>query len=147
MRILCTGGSGFMGSHVAERILELGHSCTIIDRKRTNLRHLKKKVRFISGDVRNWSDCLRALHKVDVVIHLAALINVDHSIKTPSVFWDHNVLGTITLLDAINSLESVKKMVYMSCYDEETRVFTKNGLKYYFEIQKDDFVLSMNIDT
>ena len=116
MKVLVTGGAGFIGSHVVERLLSLGHEVTVnvidIDKPR-KIKHLKGDIRFINGDIRVYDNCVRAVAGVDSVIHMAALINVDHSIKAPLDFYETNVRGTMNLLEAVRNEESIQKFVQM----------------------------------
>ena len=148
-RVLVTGGAGFIGSHVVERLLELGHEVVVVlDRDAPGkVRHLGDRVETVRGDIRVFDDCRRAVRGVDAVIHMAALINVDHSIREPLEFYETNVRGTMNLLEAVRHEPSVEKMVYMSCHDEKTRAFTRNGLKKFNEILLSDEVLSINPTT
>jgi len=114
--ILVTGGAGFIGSHVVENLLERGEDVTVVfdKTKPGKIPHLVNKVSFVHGNIRNFEDCRRALKDVEAVIHLAALINVDHSINAPLEFYETNVKGTMNLLEAVRQEESVEKFVYMS---------------------------------
>lgn len=117
MKVLVTGGAGFIGSHVIERLLSLDHDVvtTIIDiDKPGKVDHLLEEIDFMEGDIRHYDDCVRAVRGVDCIIHLAALINVDHSIQVPLDFYETNVRGTMNLLEAVRNEPSVKKFVYMS---------------------------------
>lgn len=116
MRILVTGGAGFIGSHVVDLLLKQGHEvCVVFDKtKPGKIKHVEKKVSFVHGDIRNLEDCMIAVKDVEAVIHLAALINVDHSIDEPTAFYETNVQGTQNLLEAVRLEPSVKKLVYMS---------------------------------
>lgn len=116
MRVLVTGGAGFIGGHVVETLLELGHEVVVVfDKvKPGKISHIENRVDWVHGDLRRFSDCMRAIRGVDTVIHMAALINVDHSIKYPMPFYETNVKGTMNLLNAVRQCESVRKMVYMS---------------------------------
>jgi len=116
VKVLVTGGAGFVGSHVVERLLELGHEVLVVfdKTKPGKISHLIDEVNFVHGDIRRLEDCRQAVRDVDVVIHLAALINVDHSIQDPLAFYETNVRGTMNLLEAVRLEPSVKKFVYMS---------------------------------
>ena len=117
MKVLVTGGAGFIGSHVVERLLDLGHMATIavldIDRP-GKVEHLSGKINFVEGDIRNYDDCVEAVEGADAVVHMATLINVGHSIRDPLAFYETNVRGTMNLLEAVRNEPSVQKFVYMS---------------------------------
>lgn len=116
MKILVTGGAGFIGSHVVEQLLDLEHDVYVVFdiKKPGKIGHLMDKVTFVHGDIRNADDCMKAVRGMQAIIHLAALINVDHSIRSPRPFYDTNVMGTFNLLEAVHKTPQVEKFVYMS---------------------------------
>ena len=119
-RTLVTGGAGFIGSHVVDLLLELGHEITVVfDRvKPGNLAHVEGRVEFVHRDIRDLDACIAAVSGVDTVIHLAALINVDHSLEDPSPFYDVNTQGTMNLLEAARRRgPALRKFVMMSTFE------------------------------
>ena len=115
MKILVTGGAGFLGSHICDMLLKTGHEVSVLDRMCPGkVGHLIDEIGFVCGDLRKIEDCREAVRDVDAIIHLAALINVDHSIREPLEFYETNVRGTMNLLEAARHEPSVKKLVYMS---------------------------------
>jgi len=111
MKILVTGGAGFIGSHLCERFLSLGHGVTILDNfndfydpaiKRHNLSSLGE-AEVIEGDIRDREllDKLFADGNFDAVVHLAAMAGVRPSLKDPLLYEDVNVRGTLALLEEI----------------------------------------------
>ena len=113
MRILVTGGAGFIGSHVAERLLRRGDAVVALDnfndtyspaRKRANAAILAAypNARLVEADIRDAAviDALFANEKFDRVVHLAAMGNVRYSIQHPSLYVDVNINGTQSLLEA-----------------------------------------------
>lgn len=113
MKILVTGGAGFIGSHIVDKYIENGHDVTIID----NLVHgkeenINKKAKFINKDIRD-----KELYKIfedekfDVVCHQAAQISVPSSIEDPMYDADINILGTLNLLECCRKY-GVKKVIY-----------------------------------
>lgn len=95
--VLVTGGAGFIGSHVVDALLALGHRVVVLDDLSTgDLRRVPADVRFVRGDVRDPGlDTLLAEERIDTVFHLAAQIDVRKSVEDPVFDAEVNVLGTI----------------------------------------------------
>jgi UDP-glucuronate 4-epimerase len=127
MNFLVTGGAGFIGSHVCERLLELGHSVWAFDDlnsfyepqlKRDNLRHLQalaKPFEFVFGDLteRVGVDELLGSVAFDQIIHLAARAGVRPSLQEPALYQRVNVEGTVNLMEAARG-RGVKKLIIAS---------------------------------
>ena len=117
MKVLVTGGAGFVGSHLIEELLSNGVSVVCLDDfstgKHENIEHLKNKITIIEGDVRNPETVKTALKDVEQVYHLAAQISVTNSVRNPLLDATININGFITLLNAIQK-SSVKRIVYVS---------------------------------
>ena len=118
-RILVTGGTGFVGSHVVDRLLNAGCEVRVIDNlstgKYANIHDCMKsgKVSFVKGDIRESEVVRKCVHDVDAVVHLAAVTSVPFSIKHPSLTYETNVTGTLNLLNS--SLKGkVKKFIFVS---------------------------------
>ena len=117
---LVTGGAGFIGSNIAERLLKDGHSVVILDNfssgKAENILFAKncaKRYRLIKGDIRDYSTCLKACKGVDYVLHQAALRSVPKSMSRPHEYNEVNIDGTVNMLKA--SLEKkIKRFVFAS---------------------------------
>jgi nucleoside-diphosphate-sugar epimerase len=114
-RYLVTGGAGFIGSNIAEKLVELGEEVVVFDNLSTghegNIEHIAKDIRFIKGDIRNASEVRTALEGVDYVLHQAALASVPRSIDDPILVNEVNVGGTLTVLEESRHA-SVKGVVY-----------------------------------
>jgi len=116
-KILVTGGAGFIGSNLCEKLLRLGNKVVCLDNfatgKRENLEQLLKDTNFtlIEGDIRKLEDCLKATKDVDYVLHQAALGSVPRSIKDPITSNDVNVSGFLNMLVAARD-NGVKRFVY-----------------------------------
>lgn len=112
---LVTGGAGFIGSHIATRLVRDGHKVRVFDNLSTgsldNLAHLAGKVEVVIGDVTDRDKVNDAIDGVDVVFHQAALASVPRSIDKPMDTHAACVTGTITLLDCCR-LSNVKRVVY-----------------------------------
>jgi nucleoside-diphosphate-sugar epimerase len=99
---LVTGGAGFIGSHIAEALVERGHAVRVLDSlltgKRENLAPFAGRVEFIKGDIRDLDTCRRAVKGTDHVLHQAALPSVPRSVEDPLLTNAINVTGTLNLL-------------------------------------------------
>src|SRR5712691_5776161 len=117
LRCLVTGGAGFLGSHVAERLVALGHQVRVVDNLSTgdeaNLAGLDGEIEFLRGDLCEARVCRSAVARIDVVFHLAALPSVPRSLKDPWASHDANVNATMRLLEACRATQ-VKRVVYSS---------------------------------
>ena len=123
-KCLITGGAGFIGSHLAERLLSDGHDVIVIDNCSTgrieNLKHLNEsmKLHVVEGDIQDIDRIESAFQNVDWVFHLAALAEIVPSIETPMAYHNSNINGTISVLEA-SRRHGVERFVYAassSCY-------------------------------
>lgn len=130
--ILVTGGAGFIGSHLTERLLTAGCSVTVLDNfnnyynpavKRENVRAFLESpsvrgidaspsVRVVEGDIRNDDDLERVFARTpfDAIVHLAAMAGVRPSLENPAYYMDVNVMGTQRLLDRATQRTSCARM-------------------------------------
>ncbi len=117
MRVLVTGGAGFIGSHLVERLHKLGYEIRVLDNlssgRRENLAGVMGDVDFMYGDVRDVEQVRRAVLGVDAVIHIAALIDVEESVKNPLIYHEVNSTGTLNLLRC-SVEQGVKKFIFTS---------------------------------
>lgn len=127
MKILITGGAGFIGSHLAERCLAQSHEVVVIDNfntfydpavKRKNVQPALQSDRYnlIEGDIRNIQDLEKAFSKgpFDIVVHLAAMAGVRPSLEQPALYMDVNVLGTQRLIDFMLTQEKLPFFIMAS---------------------------------
>jgi len=123
-KVIVTGGAGFIGSHLAERLFHQGHDITILDNfsmgRTENLRNFSSNpnLKIINVDISNFSDIQQYFENVDWVFHLAALADIVPSIVHPLPYHHSNVDGTIAVLEAARRA-NVKRFVYAassSCY-------------------------------
>jgi UDP-N-acetylglucosamine 4-epimerase len=116
-KILITGGAGFIGSNLTEHFLEKGHQIVVLDNFATGYRHnIEQHIdnpsfTLIEGDIRNDSDCNKAVEGVDYVLHQAALGSVPRSIKDPQTSNEVNVSGFLNMLVAARDA-GVKRFIY-----------------------------------
>ena len=119
-KALVTGAGGFIGSHLTERLVELGYKVRAFIRY--NSRNFwgwlddspyKNDIEIFSGDIRNF-DCVKtALKDVDIVFHLAALIGIPYSYYSPDSYVDTNIKGTVNVLQAARDLK-IERIIHTS---------------------------------
>jgi UDP-glucose 4-epimerase len=118
-RVLVTGGAGFIGSHLVDRLLREDLEVTAFDDlstgKQSNIEHNlnNKNYAFLKGDIRDRESVNKALDGVEAIFHEAALVSVDSSLKNPLVTNDVNVNGTLNVLQACVDSD-VKSLVFAS---------------------------------
>ena len=127
---LITGGAGFIGSNLVEKILDLGCRARILDNfstgKKRNIEEFldNSNFEFIEGDIRKLVTCQEACNGIDYVLHQAALCSVPRSINDPRITNDVNITGTLNMLIAARD-NKVKRLVYASSssvYGDETNL-------------------------
>jgi UDP-glucose 4-epimerase len=155
MRILVTGGAGYIGSVVAEELVKSGHAVTVFDNLvKGHIEAIAPEAEFVEGDL-NDSDLLQKVFRkgeIEAVIHLAAYSLVGESVQNPAKYYENNVSAGLKLLDSMRAAE-VKKIVFSSTaavYGEpkkqpitendklsptnpygETKLAFENALKWY----------------
>lgn len=119
-RILVTGGAGFIGSHLVDRLMKLGCEVTVLDNlSHGSLENLKrwlknKRFRFVKGDLKEPGDAMRGVKGVDLVFHLAANPEVRVGETDPTVHFRENLVATFNLLEAMRKSEKAKTLVFAS---------------------------------
>lgn len=112
MKVLVTGGAGFIGSHLTDALINDDYSVVVIDNLSTGKRsQINKKAKFIKADIRNLKKIKPYFKGVDFVFHLAAKARIQPSIKDPVTTFDHNIIGTLNVLLAARDA-GVKRVVY-----------------------------------
>ena len=112
MNVLVTGGAGFIGSNLVERLIKNGHKVAIIDNLSTGKRdNLHKGAEFFELDISDLDAIKPVLEKKDVVFHVAALPRITRSIEDPASTFESNVMGTLNVLLAARD-GGVKRAVY-----------------------------------
>ena len=122
MKSIVTGGAGFIGSHLCDKLVSLGHKVILIDNfkvgKKSNINQLNGKIKIFNKDIRNFKSIKNLFKNVDNVFHLAALADIVPSIENPDDYFTTNVNGTYNVLKA--SIDNkVKRFIYSassSCY-------------------------------
>jgi UDP-glucose 4-epimerase len=120
MNIVVSGGAGFIGSNLVDRLMAAGHRVTVVDNlsggDRTFLdRHARsRRFRLVVEDVRNTKALIRAFGKdVDVVYHLAANADISRGVEDPTLDFEHSIVATFSMLSAMRH-HGVKRLVYTS---------------------------------
>jgi len=143
--ILITGGAGFIGSRLCEKLYDKGYNITVLDNLSPQIhgeeesslfKKIKDKCTFINGDVRNKEDWKVALKNQNIVVHLAAETGTGQSMYEVEKYNDVNIMGTAHLLEILaNSTHSIKKMIVAS-----SRAIYGEG-KYNCKIHGDQYPL------
>tara|TARA_Y100001958_G_C21228941_1_gene554467 strand:- start:1234 stop:2217 length:984 start_codon:yes stop_codon:yes gene_type:complete len=140
MNCIVTGGAGFIGSNLVDKLVKLKHKVIVIDDLSTgrisNLKNVKKKIIFkkvdISKDLKKYAKLFKG---IDWVFHLAGKADIVPSINNPTEYFDTNVKGTINLLELLRK-NKIKKLIYSasaSCYGIPKTYPTKENSKINFE--------------
>ena len=121
-KVLVTGADGFIGSHLTEMLVKKGYYVKALNQYNSFnnwgwLDTLSKKqldkISIFSGDIKQQNDVLRSMQSCDSVIHLASLIAIPYSYKSPKSYIDTNVIGTLNILEASKQLK-IKKIIHTS---------------------------------
>ena len=120
MKVLVTGGAGFIGSHLVDRLVHIGHDVIVLDNfstgrrenllgslSRPNFRLLKSDIRKIRGSF------AKKVGRVDRICHLAAVTSVQQSVRDPVFTTDVNVVGTLNVLDVAKMVKA-RRVVFAS---------------------------------
>lgn len=117
VRVLVTGGAGFIGSHLTEALVNRGDRVRVLDNFSSgdpnNLAKVENRIELIQGDLKNQADVLEAVQGIDIIFHEAAFVSVPESIKRPYDCFEVNVSGVIGLFEAARQA-SVSRMVIAS---------------------------------
>lgn len=117
MKVLVTGGAGFIGSHLSEHLLHAGYDVRVLDNfstgRRENILAIAGDIELVEGDVRSYERVHTAVRGCDVVVHQAALPSVPRSIQDPLTSNASNVVGTLNVLLAARD-NDVRRVIYAS---------------------------------
>ena len=120
MNILVTGGSGFIASHLVDRLINQGHFVVNIDKldycSYDNVTDIPGKYKFIHGNICNYEFILHILkeYSIEIIFHLAAQTHVDNSFYNSTQFTLDNIIGTHTLLECTKEYGKIKQFIHMS---------------------------------
>tara|TARA_Y100000310_G_scaffold163309_1_gene163155 strand:- start:6430 stop:7335 length:906 start_codon:yes stop_codon:yes gene_type:complete len=116
MKVLVTGGCGFIGSHIVDKMLELGHSVIVVDNMSAESNekfYSNDKATNYKIDICNYEGILKAMEGIDVVFHLAAESRIQPAILNPVYATQVNVIGTCNILQAAREC-GIKRVIYSS---------------------------------
>jgi len=111
MKILVIGGSGFLGSHVADKLTQAGHNVTIFDTKKS--KWISKKQKMVVGDVLKIDDLKKVISKSDVVYNFAAISDIDEAENKPQITANVNIIGTLNILELCKKYK-IKRIMFAS---------------------------------
>ncbi len=139
-RILVTGGAGFIGSHLVDKLIELGHRVRVFDNLEMQVHggeqkipeYLNKECEFIKGDIRDRGKLEKALDEIEIIFHEAAAVGVGQSMYKIYNYVETNTLGTANLLDILvnkkdNKVEKLIIASSMSVYGEGKYICSECG--------------------
>jgi dTDP-L-rhamnose 4-epimerase len=138
-KVLVTGGAGFIGSHLVDKLVANGHKVRILDDLEPQVHsgipsYICRDAEFVRGDVRNEDDLEQALKGIDIVFHYAAMVGVGQSMYQIQKYTDVNIGGTAKLLERlINTSHQVEKIIVassMSIYGEGAYRCEECGIVY-----------------
>ena len=153
-RILITGGAGFIGSHLAYRLLESGHEVSILDSLVPQVHpyqpqkpsYLDPRAKFVRGDVLDSKIISKLITEAEIVVHFAARVGVAQSMYMISDFISNNTLGTANLLENLVQKEnSVQKLIVastMSVYGEGAYQCKNCGIVYPPSRKRSDIIIN-----
>ena len=111
-KILVIGGSGFIGSHVSDKLSNDGHKVTIFDLVKS--KYISSKQKYISGNLLNKKDIFNALKGIDIIFHFGGTVDIEFSKKNPNECLLNNIIGTNNLLNAISKFKKKPKLFFGS---------------------------------
>ena len=117
MRVLVTGGAGYVGSHMVETLLAASHDVVVLDDLSTGHRDaVSPKARFVEGDVGATADVAALLRdeRIDAICHFAAKIRVEESVSAPRLYWQGNLVRSLALLEAVLASPTPPAFVFSS---------------------------------
>jgi UDP-glucose-4-epimerase GalE len=115
MRVLVTGGAGYVGSHAAKLLAESGHGVVVVDNLAEGHRAAVGKLPLVVADLLDREQIVRVVrdHRIDAVMHFAAFAYVGVSVTEPAKYYQNNIVGTLTLLDAMRET-GINRIVFSS---------------------------------
>ena len=117
MKVLVTGGAGYIGSHTCKALAQVGHTPVVFDNLSTGHRELVRWGEFIYGDILDTSFLAQTMkaYRIEGVIHFAALSTVGESMMEPGRYYRNNVVGTLSILEAMRLADVERIVVSSTC--------------------------------
>ena len=141
-KVLITGGTGFIGSHLAELLVKKNFDVTVFDRYNSNYNlgnlsnsKFKNDIKFIFGDIRDYDSVFNALKGQDTVCHLAALIGIPYSYISPLAYIKTNVEGTYNILESAKNLNLRKILITSTSEVYGSAIYTPIDEQHILEPQ------------
>ncbi len=134
MKVLVTGGSGFLGSHVADALTDAGHDVSIFDLSPSP--YIRADQKMVIGDITDEAAVSQAISGCDVVYHMAALADINEAMDKPSDTVRVNILGTLNVLEAARAAELTRVVLASSIY-----VYSSQGSFYRTSKQASELLL------
>ncbi len=135
MKIVITGGAGFIGSHLVKKLLDKKYQIIVVDNfstgRQSNIKEFKNKIKIVKADISRKGSWTKYFKNVKAVFHLAALADIVPSIQNPEKYFESNVLGTKNILNTC-ILNKIPKIIYSassSCYGIPTKYPTTENEK------------------
>jgi len=114
MKIVVTGGAGYIGGVVATQLSEAGHEVIVLDRVASTAKPiLPESVKLVDADITRFAEALAGEQGIDAVMHFAAYIAAGESMQKPEIYWENNTIGSIRLLEAMRTL-GIRKLIFSS---------------------------------
>ena len=131
MKILVTGGAGFIGTHLVDELLKQNHEVLVFDNLSTGrIDNISKEAAFVKGDITSKYDIFKLPKDFDAVYHLAGLLDVKASLNNPSYYTTTNVVGTSNILEFCKD-NNIKKFIYASSCASEKPISSPYALTKY----------------
>ncbi|HMH31279.1 MAG TPA: UDP-glucose 4-epimerase GalE [Methylomirabilota bacterium] len=114
MKVVVTGGAGYIGSNVAALLIEAGHDVIVLDNLSNGYADaVPEGARFVEADVADFGTVFSKDDKVEAVLHFGAFIAAGESVVKPELYWQNNTVKSLKLLEALNDL-GIKKLIFSS---------------------------------
>jgi UDP-glucose 4-epimerase len=114
MKLVVTGGAGYIGSNVAALLIEHGHKVIVLDNLSNGNRDaVPADARFIEADIADFGAVITPQDGIDAVLHFAALMAAGESVIKPEIYWENNTVGSLKLLSALREL-GIKQLIFSS---------------------------------